>query len=165
MIVIGYASLVPSRLHIQTLLLQSSSAYFRHIGYREWTLLRVGQRGARLLSGRQPAVPFSRFALLIAVQGCRLAHSCPASVSGLVLRGGGRLLRKRYCPNSEPSVLIWRPAAPAVMEKLATVNPARDRRVGLSAIGQRPLRNQYDALASPIPPHLASLVRQLEAQK
>jgi len=44
-------------------------------------------------------------------------------------------------------------------------NPARDRRVGLSAIGQRPLRNQYDALASPIPPHLASLVKQLEAQK
>jgi hypothetical protein len=27
------------------------------------------------------------------------------------------------------------------------------------------LRNQYDALASPIPPHLASLVKQLEAQK
>jgi hypothetical protein len=51
------------------------------------------------------------------------------------------------------------------MEKLATVNPARDRHVGLSAIGQRPLRNQYDALASPIPPHLASLVKQLEAQK
>ena len=45
------------------------------------------------------------------------------------------------------------------------LNPGRDRRVGLSAIGQRPLRNQYDALASPIPPHLASLVKQLEAQK
>jgi len=34
------------------------------------------------------------------------------------------------------------------------LNPARDRRVGLSAIGQC-LKDQYDALAAPIPPHLA----------
>ena len=44
------------------------------------------------------------------------------------------------------------------------LNPARDRRVGLSAIGQC-LKDQYDALASPIPPHLASLVKQLETQE
>ena len=43
------------------------------------------------------------------------------------------------------------------------LNPARDRRVGLSAIGQC-LKDQYDALATPIPPHLASLVKQLETQ-
>jgi hypothetical protein len=43
-------------------------------------------------------------------------------------------------------------------------NPARDRRVGLSAIGQC-LKDQYDALATPIPPHLAALVKQLETQE
>ena len=43
-------------------------------------------------------------------------------------------------------------------------NSARDRRVGLSAIGQC-LKDQYDAFAAPIPPHLAALVRQLEVQK
>jgi hypothetical protein len=44
------------------------------------------------------------------------------------------------------------------------LSPARDRRVGLSAIGQN-LREQYDALATPIPPHLAVLVSQLETQE
>jgi len=43
-------------------------------------------------------------------------------------------------------------------------NPARDRRVGLTAIGQC-LKNEYDALATPIPPHLAALVKQLETQQ
>jgi hypothetical protein len=38
------------------------------------------------------------------------------------------------------------------------------RRISLSAIG-RCLKDQYDALASPIPPHLAALVNQLEMQK
>jgi len=42
--------------------------------------------------------------------------------------------------------------------------PAWDRRVVLSAIGQC-LKDQYDALASPVPPQLAALVRQLETQK
>jgi hypothetical protein len=44
------------------------------------------------------------------------------------------------------------------------LNSARDRRVGLSAIGQC-LKDQYDALATPIPPRLAALVKQLETQK
>jgi len=44
------------------------------------------------------------------------------------------------------------------------LSPARDRRVGLSAIGQN-LQEQYDALATPIPPHLAALVSQLETQE
>jgi len=43
-------------------------------------------------------------------------------------------------------------------------NPARDRRVGLSAIGQC-LKDQYDALATPIPSHLAALIKQLETQE
>jgi hypothetical protein len=44
------------------------------------------------------------------------------------------------------------------------VSPARDRSVWLSAIGQC-LKDQYDALATPIPSHLGSLVKQLETQK
>jgi hypothetical protein len=44
------------------------------------------------------------------------------------------------------------------------LNAAPDRRVGLSAIGQC-LKDQYDALTTPIPPHLASLVNQLETQE
>jgi hypothetical protein len=43
-------------------------------------------------------------------------------------------------------------------------NPACDRRVGLSAIGQC-LKDQYDTLATPNPPHLAALVKQLETQE
>ena len=43
-------------------------------------------------------------------------------------------------------------------------NPARDRRVWLSAIGQS-LKDQYDVLSTPIPPHLAVLVKQLETQE
>jgi len=43
-------------------------------------------------------------------------------------------------------------------------NPARDRRVGLLAIGQW-LKEQYDALGTPEPRQLAALVEQLEMQK
>jgi hypothetical protein len=42
-------------------------------------------------------------------------------------------------------------------------NPARDRRVSLFAIGQS--LKDYDALAPPMPPHLAALVEQLKMQK
>lgn len=40
---------------------------------------------------------------------------------------------------------------------------ACDRRTWLSALGES-LKAQYDALAAPVPPRLAALVRQLEAQ-
>jgi hypothetical protein len=40
-------------------------------------------------------------------------------------------------------------------------NPARDRLLGLSAIGQC-LKDQYDALAPPISSELAALVKRLE---
>ena len=43
-------------------------------------------------------------------------------------------------------------------------NSTRDRRVGLLAIGQC-LKDQYDALWTPMPRHLAALVEQLETQK
>ena len=46
----------------------------------------------------------------------------------------------------------------------SNVNSARDRRVGLLAIGQC-LKEQYDALWTPMPRHLAALVQQLEMQK
>jgi hypothetical protein len=42
-------------------------------------------------------------------------------------------------------------------------NPSSDRYVGFAAIG-RSLREQYDALAAPLPPNLAALVKRLEAQ-
>jgi len=38
------------------------------------------------------------------------------------------------------------------------------RRISLSAIG-RCLKDQYDALASPIPPHLTALVKRLGMQQ
>jgi hypothetical protein len=43
-------------------------------------------------------------------------------------------------------------------------NSARDRLVGLSAIG-RCLKDQYDAVATPVPPHLVALLEQLKTQK
>src|SRR5262245_18737228 len=43
-------------------------------------------------------------------------------------------------------------------------NPARDRMVSLSAIGQS-LKDHYDALAPPMPTHLDALVEQLKMQK
>ena len=42
--------------------------------------------------------------------------------------------------------------------------PAYDRSACLSAIGQC-LRAQYDALAPPMPPHIAELVEELETKK
>jgi hypothetical protein len=41
------------------------------------------------------------------------------------------------------------------------VDAARDRRAALTAIGKT-LRDQYDALASPVPGHLAVLFEQLK---
>ena len=57
-----------------------------------------------------------------------------------------------YCYGTHPS------------QSQSKFNPSRDRRVGLSAIGQC-LKDQYDALASPMPRHLAALVEQLETQR
>jgi len=42
----------------------------------------------------------------------------------------------------------------------AKINPNLDRYIGLTAIG-RSLKDQYDTLATPIPPRLAALVRRL----
>jgi hypothetical protein len=43
-------------------------------------------------------------------------------------------------------------------------NSTRDRLLGLAAIGQS-LKEQYDACAAPLPPHLLALVEQLKTQK
>jgi hypothetical protein len=58
----------------------------------------------------------------------------------------------QYCYGTHPS------------QRQTKVNSVRDRRVGLLAIGQC-LKDQYDALATPIPRHLAALVNQLETEK
>ena len=56
-------------------------------------------------------------------------------------------------------------AVPALQARTQSkLNPDRDRRVVLLAIGQC-LKGQYDALATTIPPHFATLVKQLETQK
>ena len=52
-------------------------------------------------------------------------------------------------------VAPWRPQS--------NVDPARDRRVALMVIG-RLLKHRYDALATPVPPHLAALVEQLNTE-
>src|SRR6185312_16855109 len=46
----------------------------------------------------------------------------------------------------------------------ASVNPALHGRVGLTAMGQC-LKDQYDAVTTPMPAHLAALVEQLEMQE
>jgi hypothetical protein len=43
-------------------------------------------------------------------------------------------------------------------------NPRGGRRVGVLAVGKC-LKDQYDALAIPIPPHLAALVKKLATQE
>jgi hypothetical protein len=58
----------------------------------------------------------------------------------------------QYCYGTHPS------------QSQTKFNSARDRRVGLLAIGQC-LKDRYDALATPMPPHLAVLVHQLEMQR
>jgi hypothetical protein len=58
----------------------------------------------------------------------------------------------QYCYGTHPS------------QNQTKFNSARDRRVGLLAIGQC-LKDQYDALATPMPRHLAALVHQLETQR
>ena len=53
---------------------------------------------------------------------------------------------------------------PIPLKAKASFNSARDRRVGLLAVGQC-LKEQYDALRTPMPRHLVALVEQLEMQK
>jgi hypothetical protein len=54
---------------------------------------------------------------------------------------------------------IRRDVAPSLPQ--SNVNPARDKRAALMVIG-RLLREQYNALATPVPPHLAALVEKLK---
>jgi hypothetical protein len=67
-------------------------------------------------------------------------------------------------PVAAPARASARRAIPAPRVKLPSkLMLACDRRAWLSALG-RSLKAEYDALAAPLPPRLAALVRQLEAQ-
>jgi hypothetical protein len=67
-------------------------------------------------------------------------------------------------PAAAPTRASARHAIPAPRAKLPSkLMLACDRRAWLSALGQS-LKAQYDALAAPVPPRLAALVRQLESQ-
>ena len=70
---------------------------------------------------------------------------------------------KRPCPACRPrgldKLVDTRRVVPCPTH--TTVNPATQRLVGLTAIGQC-LKDQYDALARPIPPHPAALIEQLK---
>jgi hypothetical protein len=74
----------------------------------------------------------------------------------LGLVGQAHELRPAKAQTSAPAAAPERPLASKLML-------ACDRRAWLSALGQS-LKAQYDALAAPVPPRLAALVRQLEAQ-
>jgi hypothetical protein len=63
-----------------------------------------------------------------------------------------RIRRHQYCYGTHPA------------QSQTKFNSARDRRVGLLAIGQC-LKEQYDALWILMPRHLAALVEQLETQR
>jgi hypothetical protein len=73
-----------------------------------------------------------------------------------VIQNVGTIMRK----------LLHTTAAVAALQARtqSKLNPDRDRRVVLLAIGQC-LKDQYDALATTIPPHFATLVKQLETEK
>ena len=75
-------------------------------------------------------------------------------------RGSNSRPHRLLDPSACHSVLL----RDASLSKPSKFNPARDRRVGLLAIGQC-LKEQYDALTTPMPRHLAALVQQLEMQR
>jgi hypothetical protein len=47
----------------------------------------------------------------------------------------------------------------------SNANLSRAKYVDLATAIGRTLKDQYDALTAPVPPHLVALVKQLEAQK
>src|SRR5258707_15370061 len=81
----------------------------------------------------------ARWSMMALPQGAR--YSCVQLIESTIG------LRRRIVPCAVPT----------------NVNPALDRYVGLAAIG-RSLRDQYDTLEAIVPPHLAALVKQLEAK-
>src|SRR5262249_14795348 len=91
--------------------------------------------GPRSLKGGAPLLANSA----PAPKARRIDHWIPRPVS-------------QYCYGTHPS------------QSQSKFNPVLDRRVGLLAIGQC-LKEQYDALWTPMPRHLAALVEQLETQR
>jgi hypothetical protein len=86
---------------------------------------------------------------------------------GLVARVANQPLSaeaQMSAPAAAPARASAHRAIPAPRAKLPSkFMLACDRRAWLSALG-RSLKAEYDALAAPLPPRLAALVRQLEAQ-
>jgi hypothetical protein len=87
---------------------------------------------------------------------CPLGFAAPVEVA--------RVANEPRSAEAQTSAPSARHAIPAPRAKLPSkLMLACDRRAWLSALGQS-LKTQYDALAAPVPPRLAALVRQLEAQ-
>jgi hypothetical protein len=86
----------------------------------------------------------------------------PLGLAALV--AAARVANEPRSAEAQTSAPSARHAIPAPRAKLPSkLMLACDRRAWLSALGQS-LKAQYDALAAPVPPRLAALVRQLEAQ-
>ena len=106
----------------------------------------------------------SSFSRALAVIGLSRGRPCnskggaPMSTVAAAAQTADRI--DYWIPSACNSVLLRNPS----LSKPSKFNPARDRRVGLLAIGQC-LKDQYDALATPMPRHLAALVKQLEMQR
>jgi hypothetical protein len=83
--------------------------------------------------------------------------------SKIALGSRGKTMKMRNVAVAADRIDFWirRRAVPCAPR--SNVNPALDRNATLTAIG-RSLRDQYDALAAPLPPNLAALVKRLEAQ-
>jgi hypothetical protein len=88
----------------------------------------------------------------------------PFELAGRVANEPRSAEAQASAPVAAPARASARHAIPAPQAKLPSkLMLACDRRAWLSALGQS-LKAQYDALAAPVPPRLAALVRQLEAQ-
>lgn len=74
-----------------------------------------------------------------------------------------RFARAPLAPPARASARQSNRRSPAERVAPSKLMLACDRRAWLSALGQS-LKSQYDALAAPLPPRLAALVRQLETQ-
>ena len=118
-------------------------------GTRQTLCALLRQRG----NGEEMSSPYSRSSACLAggpaIQGRR-----PMSTIAAAAQTADRIRRHaiQYCYGTHP------------LSKPHQVNSARNRRVGLLAIGQY-LKDQYDALATPMPRHLAVLVKQLETRR
>jgi hypothetical protein len=80
----------------------------------------------------------------------------------------GHIPSELWSADAQTSAPLAAPARPPVRPSRRPAPSklilACDRRAWLSALG-RALKSEYDALAAPVPPRLAALVKQLEARE